>query len=87
MGGAHWRNVTVRQRDVDFSFFLRTFNVTGQVAWNKFLGVITREPADATPETWQGPIIMRGMSRSGRMHTMAGHGPFEAEPCAKYGYK
>jgi hypothetical protein len=30
---------------------------------------------------------MRGMSRSGRMHTLAGHGPFEAEPCAKYGFR
>lgn len=35
---------------------------------------------------WAGPVILRGMSRSGRMHTMAGHGPFEQERCAKYGY-
>jgi hypothetical protein len=29
---------------------------------------------------------MRGMSRSGMMHTMAGHGPFQQENCARYGY-
>jgi hypothetical protein len=61
--------------------------VRGQVRWNKFLVVITREPGDAPADSWQGPIIMRGMSRSGRMHTMAGHGPFQAEPCAKYGFR
>lgn len=35
---------------------------------------------------WTGPVVLRGMSRSGRMHTMAGHGPFEQERCAKYGF-
>lgn len=59
----------------------------GQVAWNKFLVVVTREPGDEPGDTWQGPIVMRGMSRSGRMHTMAGHGPFQTEPCAKYGFR
>jgi hypothetical protein len=39
----------------------------------------------ATPP-WTGPVVLRGMSRSGRMHTMAGHGPFEQERCAQYGY-
>ena len=63
------------------------FRVTGQTAWNKFLVVITREASDEPTDTWEGPIIMRGMSRSGRMHTMAGHGPFQAEPCAKYGFR
>lgn len=61
--------------------------VTGEVTWNKFLVVLTREPGEEPTDTWQGPIIMRGMSRSGRMHTMAGHGPFQAEPCAKYGFR
>lgn len=61
--------------------------VQGWVAWNKFLVVITRESSNEPADTWQGPIIMRGMSRSGRMHTMAGHGPFQAEPCAKYGFR
>lgn len=64
-------------------------HIEGSVAWNKFLVVVTLEaagaPADAA--TWEGPIVLRGMSRSGRMHTMAGHGPFQAEPCVKYGYE
>ena len=61
---------------------------SGKVAWNKFLVVVTLEPA-FDPETtmWQGPIVIRGMSRSGMMHTMAGHGPFEQENCAAYGYE
>lgn len=41
--------------------------------------------AGTTPP-WTGPVVLRGMSRSGRMHTMAGHGPFEQERCAKYGF-
>ncbi len=64
-----------------------SFRVRGQAAWHKFLVVITREPTTEPTDTWQGPIIMRGMSRSGRMHTLAGHGPFQAEPCAKYGFR
>lgn len=64
-----------------------SLHVRGRVEWNKFLVVITREPASAElGETWTGPIVARGMSRSGMMHTMAGHGPFESEPCAVYGY-
>lgn len=61
--------------------------VTGQVRWNKFLVVVTLEddPA-AEAERWTGPIAFRGMSRSGKMHTMAGHGPFQEERCATYGY-
>jgi len=79
--------------DTDISSIVRlgeldeNLRVRGQVRWNKFLVVITREPAGEPSDTWQGPIIMRGMSRSGRMHTMAGHGPFQAEPCAKYGFR
>ena len=58
-----------------------------QIAWNKFLVVITLEPDEASlGDTWTGPIVLRGMSRSGLMHTMAGHGPFEKENCASYGY-
>lgn len=60
---------------------------TGQVDWNKFLVVITLEPEDdPDAETWSGPVVLRGMSRSGMMHTMAGHGPFQQENCAAYGY-
>lgn len=61
--------------------------VSGQTDFNKFLLVITLEPAGEEPGTmWTGPVVSRGMSRSGLMHTMAGHGPFETEPCAVYGY-
>ncbi len=61
--------------------------VQGRVQWNKFLLVLTLEPADdPTSEAWTGPVVMRGMSRSGQMHTMAGHGAFEQENCAVYGY-
>lgn len=61
---------------------------SGQVSWNKFLVVITLENADSVPGArWTGPIVARGMSRSGLMHTMAGHGPFETEPCSVYGYR
>ena len=61
--------------------------IRGTVQWNKFLVVITLEPRlDPEATTWSGPIVMRGMSRSGMMHTMAGHGPFETENCALYGY-
>jgi len=61
--------------------------VTGQTDFNKFLLVVTLEPRDKEPGAmWTGPVVSRGMSRSGLMHTMAGHGPFESEPCAVYGY-
>ncbi len=60
---------------------------SGQVAWNKFLLVVTWESVfDPDAAKWSGPIVMRGISRSGLMHTMAGHGPFEREKCAAYGY-
>jgi len=59
----------------------------GRIEWNKFLVVITLEPdAASLGDMWTGPIVLRGMSRSGMMHTMAGHGPFQTEPCAVYGY-
>ena len=62
--------------------------VQGQVSWNKFLVVVTLEEADdPAATTWSGPIALRGMSRSGMMHTMAGHGPFQQELCARYGYR
>lgn len=64
-------------------------SVTGPVEWNKFLVVVTLEPDDdgsSALEQWTGPIVLRGMSRSGMMHTMAGHGPFEQQECAAFGY-
>ena len=60
----------------------------GQVPWNKFLVVVSLEQDDAsTAPRWAGPIVLRGMSRSGAMHTSAGHGPFETENCASYGFR
>ncbi len=60
----------------------------GQVQWNKFLVVISLEQDDASnAPRWAGPIVLRGMSRSGAMHTSAGHGPFETENCASYGFR
>jgi len=59
----------------------------GQVRWNKFLVVISLEEDEATrAERWAGPIALRGMSRSGAMHTSAGHGPFVVENCVGYGF-
>ncbi len=59
----------------------------GRARWNKFLLVVTLEPEDDPGAAiWTGPVVMRGMSRSGQMHTMAGHGAFEQENCAAYGY-
>ena len=60
---------------------------TGRVDWNKYIVVITLEPGDdPSQEMWTGPIVMRGMSRSGMMHTMVGHGALQQENCAAYGY-
>jgi len=63
-----------------------TESVQGQTEWNKFLVFVTLEAAATELSRWQGPVVMRGLSRSGLMHTMAGHGPYEQEPCAVYGY-
>jgi hypothetical protein len=64
-----------------------TLRFAGQVRWNKFLVVVTLETdPDPSAEVWRGPVVIRGMSRSGMMHTMAGHGPFEKENCASFGY-
>ena len=62
--------------------------VSGTVGWNKYIVVITleEEAPSANSNMWSGSIAFRGLSRSGLMHTMAGHGPFAQEPCAKYGY-
>ena len=61
--------------------------ISATVEWNQFLVVVSLEPdAESVGDRWSGPIVMRGLSRSGLMHTMAGHGPFEEENCAAYGY-
>ena len=60
---------------------------TGPVSWNKFIVVVTLEPEDnPSAETWTGPIVFRGMSRSGAMHTMLGHGALQQENCTSYGF-
>jgi hypothetical protein len=65
----------------------RQGRATGPVTWNKFIVVVTLEDA-WSPEAarWSGPVAFRGMSRSGKMHTMIGHGPLQDEKCAAYGY-
>ena len=60
---------------------------SARVTWNKFLVVLTLEPSTEPTARWLGPVVMRGMSRSSMMHTLAGHGPFENETCLKYGFK
>ena len=57
--------------------------LTADVDLNKFLLFVTAE-ASAGVERWSGPILLRGISPSGRMHTMAGHGPFSSEPCGSF---
>ena len=60
---------------------------SARVTWNKFLVVVTLESSTEPTARWHGPVVMRGMSRSGMMHTLAGHGPYENEACLKYGFK
>lgn len=57
--------------------------VEGEVAWNKFLVFVSEESAP-DGERWAGPILLTGLSPSGRMHTMAGHGPFEGVACQDF---
>ncbi len=57
--------------------------IEARVSWNQFL-VFVSEEASADVERWQGPILLTGLSPSGRLHTMAGHGPFEAMNCQLY---
>jgi hypothetical protein len=62
-------------------------SASGSVEWNQFLVVVTLEPSDdPAATTWTGPVAFRGMSRSGMMHTMVGHGALQQENCAAYGY-
>jgi hypothetical protein len=60
----------------------------GSVTWNQFLVVVTLEANDDPSATaWSGPVAFRGMSRSGMLHTMIGHGALQQENCAAYGYR
>lgn len=66
---------------------LREGGSVGTVTLNKYLVVVTLEPTDDPGATmWSGPIVSRGTSRSGLMHSLAGHGPYETEPFAAPGY-
>ena len=52
----------------------------GEVHWDKFLIFVTAEQSPDV-ETWSQEILLSALSPSGKMHTMAGHGPFASEPC------
>ena len=89
-GGAYvvWASTPELDHVVQIGEMTDPAGFSGKVIWNKFLVVVTLEPAfDPAASMWSGPIVIRGMSRSGMMHTMAGHGPFEQENCAAYGYE
>lgn len=62
------------------------FSAQGQVAFNKFLVIISLEEDGYSEGRWSGPIVLRGLSRSGMMHTSIGHGLFQSEPCTQYGF-
>ncbi len=81
-----WATTTELDRVERLALFEADGAASGTVRWNKYLVVVSIEQRGAIAERWRGPILMRGMSRSGRMHTMAGHGPFAGEPCVKFGY-
>ncbi|HEX6938266.1 MAG TPA: hypothetical protein VF158_02560 [Longimicrobiales bacterium] len=61
----------------------RDGRVEGRIRFNKFLIFVTAEPS-ADVDRWSGPILLRGISPSGRMHSLAGHGPFAGEPCGTW---
>jgi len=64
-----------------------SLQIQGRATWNKFLVFITLEAEyDPASLEWRGPVVLRGMSRSGLMHTIAGHGPFQPENCAAFGF-
>ncbi len=64
-----------------------SLRASGSVSWNKFIVLVTLESSDdPNQEMWAGPVVFRGMSRSGMMHTMVGHGALAQENCAAYGY-
>ena len=88
-GGAYVVWVTTPSLDrVEFLGTLDTdHRLSGHVLWNKFLVVISLEPdPELRGPRWSGPIVLRGVSRSGMMHSLAGHGPFEQENCVAFGY-
>ncbi len=60
---------------------------SGIVDWNKFIVVVTLESTvEEDPQRWSGPVVMRGLSRSGLMHSKIGHGPFQESICLALDY-
>lgn len=51
--------------------------ISGRLHWQRFLVFVTAE-AGGGGERWSGPVLLVGRSPSSRMHTMRGHGIFEA---------
>lgn len=84
---AVWFATTELDQVVPVGILDESQQAQGTVEWNRFIVVVSLEPSVAeVGDRWSGPIVMRGISRSGMMHTMAGHGPFQEEKCATYGY-
>ena len=84
---AVWFATTELDQVVPVGILDESMHAQGTVEWNRFIIAVSLEPSAAeVGDRWSGPIVMRGMSRSGMMHTMAGHGPFQEEKCAAYGY-
>jgi hypothetical protein len=82
-----WLTTTELDQVVALGPLDREGRATGPVTWNKFIVVVTLEDSwDSEAPRWTGPVAFRGMSRSGKMHTMIGHGPLQDEKCAAYGY-
>lgn len=82
-----WVTTTELDEVVRIGALDEQFGATGAVDWNKFIVVVTLEAEDdPTQDRWAGPVAFRGMSRSGMMHTMVGHGALQEENCAAYGY-
>lgn len=62
-------------------------SASGSVIWNKYIVVVSLESGEKPyAERWSGPVAFRGVSRSGAMHTMVGHGALQQENCAAWGY-
>ncbi len=82
-----WVTTTQLDRIERIGALDESLRASGTVRWNKFLVVITLEPDDDPDATaWTGPVAFRGMSRSGMMHTMVGHGALQQENCQAWGY-
>ncbi len=78
-----WAATPELDQVVRLGVFDETRRASGPVSWNKFLVFVTEEP-DPDVDRWTGPVLLTGLSPSGRMHTMAGHGPFEGVNCQNY---